>query len=72
MTYFDRNLFSVAAGYLLTDDLQIELAYVNEFLPRDDGNLIYNVVSITLTVNNLARKVGKLIAGKPAEPAMDE
>jgi hypothetical protein len=67
MTYFDRNLFSVAAGYLITDDLQIEIAYVNEFLPRDDGNLIYNVVSVTLTVNNLVRKVGKLIAGEPKE-----
>jgi hypothetical protein len=72
MRYFDRNLFSVAAGYLFTDDLQLELAYVNEFLPRDDGNLIYNVVSVTLTVNNLARKVSKLIAGEPKETAVDE
>jgi hypothetical protein len=72
MAYYDRNLTSVAAGYLITDDLQIELAYVNEFLPRDDGNIIYNVVSVTLTVNNLVRKVGKLISGKPAEPVLED
>lgn len=72
MTYFDRNAFSVAAGYLITDDLQIELAYVNEFVPRDDGNMIYNVVSVTLTVNNLVRKVGKLIAGTQSKPLSDE
>jgi hypothetical protein len=69
MNHFDRNLFSVAAGYLITDDMQIELGYVNEFVPRDDGNLIYNVVSVTLTVNNLVRKVGKLIAGEPKQQA---
>ncbi len=39
MTYFDRNLFTIGAGYLFTDDLQLELAYVNEFVPRDDGNM---------------------------------
>jgi hypothetical protein len=72
MTHFDRNLFSVAAGYLITDDVQIELGYVNEFVPRDDGNFIYNTVSATLTVNNLIRKVGKLIAGAPAERSADE
>ena len=72
MTHFDRNLFTVGAGYLITDDLQIELAYVNEFVPRDDGNIIYNVLSLTLTVNNLLRKVGKLIAGEPKEPVVEE
>jgi len=72
MTYYDRNLFSIAAGYLITDDLQIELAYINEFVPRDDGNIVYNVVSVTLTVNNLMTKLGRLIAGKPKESAPDE
>jgi hypothetical protein len=72
MTYFDRNLFSVGAGYLFTDDLQLELAYVNEFLPRDDGNIINNVISFTLTFNNLLRKLGNLIAGEPKVQAGDE
>lgn len=72
MTYFDRNLFSVGAGYLFTDDLQLELAYVNEFIPRDDGNIICNVVSLTFTFNNLLRKLGNLIAGEPKVQAGDE
>ena len=72
MTYFDRNLFSVGVGYLFTDDLQLELAYVNEFLPRDDGNIISNVVSFTLTFNNLLKKLGNMIAGEPKVPAGDE
>ena len=65
MNYFDRNLFTIGAGYLFTDDLQLELAYVNEFMPRDDGNIINNAVSLTLTFNNLLSKLGHLIAGEP-------
>jgi hypothetical protein len=72
MAYFDRNLFSIGAGYLFTDDVQLELTYINEFVPRDDGNMIYNTVSVTLTVNNLLRKMGKLIAGGPEAPAVEE
>ena len=49
---FDRNRFEVGGGYLITDDLQVELSYVNEFLPRDNGNEIYNVMAFTVTFNN--------------------
>jgi len=72
MAYFDRNLFTIGAGYLFTDDIQLELSYVNEFVPRDDGNIINNAVSITLIFNNLLMKLGNLIAGEPKEPARDE
>lgn len=72
MTYFDRNLFTIGAGYLFTDDLQLELAYVNEFMPRDDGNIISNAVSFTLTFNNLLTKLGHLIAGEPKNVSGDE
>jgi hypothetical protein len=72
MTYFDRNLFTIGAGYLFTDDLQVELAYINEFVPRDDGNIVSNVVSLTLTFNNLLTKLGNLIAGAPKVTAGDE
>ena len=72
MAYFDRNLFTIGAGYLFTDDIQLELSYVNEFVPRDDGNIINNAVSITLIFNNLLMKLGNLIAGEPETPARDE
>ena len=72
MTYFDRNLLTLGAGYLITDDLQVELAYVNELIPRDDGNIINNAITLTITVNNLFKKLGKMIVGKPKEPAAED
>jgi hypothetical protein len=53
VTFFDRNRFEVGGGYLITDDIQIEATYVNEFMPRDDGNEIYNCLALTFTFNNL-------------------
>jgi hypothetical protein len=61
MKYFDRNLLFIGAGYLITDDLQIELAYVNEFVPRDDENIVNNAVALTITFNNLFYKLRKLV-----------
>jgi len=52
ITFFDRNRFEVGGGYLITDDLQLELTYVNEFVPRDNGNELYNVIAFTATFNN--------------------
>jgi hypothetical protein len=52
VTFFDRNRFEIGGGYLLTDDLQLELTYVNEFVPRDNVNELYNVISFTATFNN--------------------
>lgn len=72
LKYFDCNLFSAGGGYLFTDDLQLEILYFNVFIPRDDGNEIDNAVSVTLTVNNLIRKIGKMFAGKTEQPAPDE
>lgn len=63
--YFDCNLFTLGAGYLFTDDLQLEVAYVNVFIPRDDADEIDHAISLTLTVNNLLQKVGRLISGPP-------
>jgi hypothetical protein len=52
ITFFDRNRFEIGAGYLITDDYQVELAYLNEFLPRDNNNEIYNGLQVTVTLNN--------------------
>jgi hypothetical protein len=72
MHYFDSNLFTVGGGYLFLDDLQLELIYANVFSPRDDGNVITNAISLTLTANNLISKIGKMFKGKQAEPAGEE
>lgn len=72
LKYFDCNLFSIGGGYLFTDDLQLELLYVNVFIPRDKGNEIDNAISLTLSVNNLISTIGKLFTGKPESPVPDE
>jgi hypothetical protein len=65
--FFDRNRFDIGAGYQITDDLAVELAYLNEFVPRDAGNQVYNVLEFTLTFNNLFQNIRKRITSSPSE-----
>ena len=71
ITFFDRNRFEVGGGYLVTDDLQLELAYQNEFVPRDNGNELYNIIAFTLTFNNpltnLKKRFGSLTSDSNTE-----
>jgi len=71
VTFFDRNRFELGGGYMVTDDLQLELTYVNEFLPRDNNNEMYNIVSFTATFNNplpnLKKQVGSLFSKNESE-----
>ena len=71
ITFFDRNRFEVGGGYLVTDDLQLELAYQNEFVPRDNSNELYNIVAFTATFNNpltnLRKRVGSLTSKNVTE-----
>jgi hypothetical protein len=60
--FFDRNRFEIGGGYMVTDDFQLELTYVNEFVPRDNLNELYNVVSFTATFNNPLSKLKKHIS----------
>jgi hypothetical protein len=62
LTFFDRNRFEIGGGYLLTDDLQLELSYVNEFVPRDNGNELYNLIAFTATFNNPLTNLKKRIS----------
>jgi hypothetical protein len=65
--FFDRNRFDIGAGYQITDDLAVELAYLNEFVPRDKGNDVYNVLEFTLTFNNLFPNIRKKFTSKSSE-----
>jgi hypothetical protein len=65
VTFFDRNRFEIGAGYLFTDDIQLELTYVNEFLPRDENNEMYNIASLTLSFNNLVLHLKNSLKPKP-------
>jgi hypothetical protein len=71
ITFFDRNRFEIGGGYLVTDDLQLELTYVNEFMPRDAGNEVYHIIQLTLTLNNLLPRLRESIFSKPTEEPQD-
>ncbi len=58
-SFFDRNRLNIGAGYLFTDDFQVELSYCNEYLPRNKGNQVTNAASLTVTFNNLLKNIQK-------------
>lgn len=62
---FDRNRFTIGAGYSITDDFQIEVSYANEYLPRTGGNEIYNALQINIMFNNFIPTIKKTIFGEP-------
>ena len=67
VNFFDRNRFELGGGYLITDNLQLELTYVNEYMPRDNGNEVYNVIAFTVTFNNLLPNLRKRLTSKSSE-----
>ncbi|OXA81375.1 Protein of unknown function [Flavobacterium aquidurense] len=71
-SFFDRNRFNAGAGYLFTDDIQVELTYANEFLPRNDGNQTVNAASLTITFNNVFKKLAKSLIHKTEETNINE
>lgn len=64
LSFFDRNRLNIGAGYLYSDDIQIEITYANEYLPRDEGNQIVNAASLTVTFNNLFKNLNKKLLHK--------
>jgi hypothetical protein len=72
ITFFDRNRFELGGGYLITDDLQLELAYQNEFVPRDNRNELYNIVAFTLTFNNPLTNLKKRLSSVTSEGNTEE
>lgn len=64
LSFFDRNRLNLGVGYLFSDDIQAEVTYANEYLPRDNGNQIVNAASLTFTFNNLFRNLNKKLHHK--------
>lgn len=50
---FDRNRFTLGAGYAFTDHIQLELTYMNDLLPREKGNTILNSIQLHTIINNI-------------------
>jgi hypothetical protein len=72
VNFFDRNRLEIGGGYLFTDDLQLELAYLNEFVPRDNGNQIYNAIEMTLTFTNPFPNLKKHLSSLTKSNNMDD
>ncbi|MGQ7946216.1 DUF2490 domain-containing protein [Flavobacterium sp. WC2509] len=62
--FFDRNRLTVGLGYSFSDTFQFELTYINQYLPRDTNDKMYNTISTTLIFNDLIsilrKKNGKI------------
>ncbi len=72
VNFFDRNRFDIGCGFMITNDLQIELAYLNEYIPRDDGDIINNTVELTLIFNNLFPNIKeRIFPGSSADRSSD-
>jgi len=54
--YFDRNMFAIGGGYIISSGLPVELTYTHEFVCRANGNIHKNPIIIKLTNNNLFTK----------------
>jgi Protein of unknown function (DUF2490) len=67
LAFFDRNRLTMGGGYSITDDVQVELTYANEILPRSPVNEIYNALQINFSFNNLFENIGKKLLGRRNE-----
>ena len=69
--FFDRNRFTIGSGYALTDDIQVDLTYVNEFIPRSKGNEIINAMQLNISFNNLFNNLKKRLTRKDESHQVD-
>jgi hypothetical protein len=56
---FDRNRLTLGGGYAITDDMQVEMTWANEWLPRTSGDKIVNAFQLNVVVNNLVSNIRK-------------
>jgi hypothetical protein len=69
---FDRNRFNIGLGKTFTDDFQLEIAYINEYLPRSEQTEIYHQIALSFTFNNLYRKLKNKIKHPRLDVKSDE
>jgi len=65
---FDRNRITAGFGYGVTANLQIELTYSNEYLPRPDVSDSYNAIQVNIIFNNVLPRLKNLILGEKKAP----
>jgi hypothetical protein len=65
---FDRNRITLGFGYGVTTNMQIELAYTNEILPRPGTSKSYNAIQCNLIFNNLVPRLSNYLFGEKKHP----
>lgn len=59
--FLDRNKFTIGGGYAVSDDLQLEITYVNEYMPRSGSDEMVNALQVNMVFNNLIPTIRKNI-----------
>jgi hypothetical protein len=67
---FDRNRFEIGMGYSITKDINVELYYANEFLPRET-NQVNSIINFDFSFRNLIDNLRKRYF-TPSENTPDE
>jgi hypothetical protein len=62
--FFDRNRATVGLGYFVTDNMQIEVSYANEIMPREPVNQLVNAIQVNVVFNNFLPNIIKSIKPK--------
>jgi len=61
--FFDRNKFTAGFGYGVTKNMQIEITYCNEYIPRAISDN-YNELQFNVVFNNVLPRLGKYLFGE--------
>lgn len=50
--FFDRNRFTGGLGYFIKDDIQLEISYANEIMPRKQTSQLVNAIQFNVVFND--------------------
>jgi hypothetical protein len=67
--FFDRNRAILGLGYSLHNNMQVELAYANEVLPRTEVTKVYHAFQAEIIFTDFLSTVNKLFKKKEPVPA---
>lgn len=62
--FFDRNRATIGLGYFFTDNIQVEVSYANEIMPREPVNQLVNAFQLNVTFNDFLPNLIKSITPK--------
>ena len=64
--FFDRNCFSFGIGYSFTDFFQVQVSYLNDYLPREINDKMYHSIGTSIIFNDLITALKKKQGNLPS------